>query len=64
MEMRHCLRVATEDYAFYEKQRSDRKRRCVDNVVLPTLSDLRFCHNLQLFSRPTSINTYALLSSE
>ena len=33
METRHCLRMAREDFTFYEGQRTERKHRCVDEVV-------------------------------
>ena len=62
MEMRHCLRMATEDYAFYEDQKTERKRRCVDDAVPLTSLDLRFSRYAQPLSRPTS--TYASSSSE
>ena len=64
MQMRHCLRMeTTEDCAFYEDQlRTERKRRCMDDVVPPTSADLRFCRHAQPLSRPTS--THASSSSE
>ena len=57
MEMRNCLRMATEDYAFYKGQRTKRKRMCVDDVVPLTSSDLKFSCHARPLSRPTS--TYA-----
>ena len=33
MEIQHCLRMAREDFTFYEDQRTERKCRCVDEVV-------------------------------
>ena len=42
MEMGYFLRMATEDYAFYEDQRTGHKHRCVDDVAPLTLSYLRF----------------------
>ena len=57
MEVRHCLRMATEDYAFYEDQRTEGKRWCVDDVVPLTSSNLRFSRHAQPLSRPTSTHT-------
>ena len=57
MEIRHCLRMAREDFTFYEDQRTELKRRCVDEVVPLTQSDLRFRHDAQQPSIP--ISTYA-----
>ena len=54
--------MATEDYAFYEDQRTEHKHRCVNNVLPLTSSDLKFSHHVQPLSHPTS--TYALSSSE
>ena len=60
MKIRHCLRMAREDFTFYEDQRTERKRRCVDEVVPLTQSDLRFRHDAQQLSIPMS--TYASAS--
>ena len=60
IEIRHCLRMAREDFIFYEDQRTERKRRCVDEVVPLTQSDLRFRRDAQQPSIPMS--TYASAS--
>ena len=60
MEIRHCLRMAREDFTFYEDQRTECKRRCVDEVVPLTQPDLRFRHDDQQPSIPMS--TYASAS--
>ena len=60
MEIRHCLRMAREDFTFYEDQRTERKRRCVDEVVPLTQSDLRFRHDAQQPS--IAMSTYASAS--
>ena len=62
MKMQHCLRIATENYAFYEDQSTECKCRCVDDAIPLTSTDLRFSHHAQPHSHPTSI--YALSSSE
>ena len=60
MEMRHCLRMATEDYAFYEDQKTERKCRCLDDVVPMTQSELRFSRDAQQLMS----SAYASASSE
>ena len=46
--------MAREDFTFYEDQRTERKRRCVDEVVPLTQSDLGFRHDAQQPSIPMS----------
>ena len=64
MEIRHCLRMAREDFTFYEDQRTEHKRRCVDEVVPLTQSDLRFMHDALQSSIPMSMYASAAPSLE
>ena len=64
MEIRHCLRMARKDFTFYEDQRTECKRRCVDEVVPLTQSDLRFSRDAQRPSIPMSTYASASPSSE
>ena len=50
MEVRHYLRMATEDDAFYEYQKTERKCRCLENIVPLTQSELRFSRDAQQLS--------------
>ena len=55
--------MATEDYAFYEDQRTEPKRRCVDGVVPLASSYLRFSRHAQPLSCPTSTYTSSSLEN-
>ena len=64
MEIRHCMRMAREDFTFYEDQRTEHKRMCVDEVVPLTQSDLRFRHDARQPSIPMSMYASASPSLE
>ena len=62
--MLHYFEMATEDYAFYENQKIERKRKCVDDIVPLNFKTIYFkTHPLSKPSRKCQIFYQCLFSN-